>query len=141
MFHRYAEEGKTFIRNQQNHPVGVVKGWDSNSLYLSCLAKKSPTGRMIHRTSEQGFRPMCEVKQFYSIDFLDYIATKIGIFIQHKGNLGEKKITPFAVNGYYQPTDPRVTPEESYLKYRGVLYMETILTAVQLQVKSPRKNG
>ena len=107
VFHRYAEEGKTFIRNQQNHPVGVVKGWDSNSLYLSCLAKKSPTGRMIHRTSEQGFRPMCEVKQFYSIDFLDYIATKIGVFIQHKGNIGEKKITPFAVDGYYQPTDPQ----------------------------------
>ena len=49
VFHRYAEEGKTFIRNNPDHPIGVVKGWDSNSLYLFCLAKNAPAGRMIHR--------------------------------------------------------------------------------------------
>ena len=106
VFHRYSEEGKTFIRNNPDRPVGVVKGWDSNSLYLFCLAKKAPTGRMIHRKLEKGFKPNCEIKQFYSIDFLDYTAMKRGIFIQHKANLGEHRVGPFMLDGFSQSSDP-----------------------------------
>ena len=95
VFHRYAEEGKTLIRNHQDHPVGVVKGWDSNSLYLFCLANNVPTGRKIHMTFEEGFKQNCELKQFYYMDFFDSTAMKRDIFIQHKANLGEHRVGPF----------------------------------------------
>ena len=84
VFCRYAEKGKTFIRGDKKHPVEHVKGFDCNSLYLHCLSKPCPTGRMIHRTVEDGFRPRCELKQFYAIDYMDYLASKEGVFIEHK---------------------------------------------------------
>ena len=36
---------------------------------------------MIHRTVEDGFRPRCELKQFYAIDYTDYLASQEGVFI------------------------------------------------------------
>ena len=61
---------------------------------------------MIHRKLEEGFKPNCEIKQFYSIDFLDYTAMKRGIFIQHKANLGEHRVGPFMLDGFSQSSEP-----------------------------------
>ena len=63
---------------------------------------------MIHRKLEEGFKPNCEIKQFYSIDFLDYTAMERGIFIQHKANLGEHRVGPFMLDGFSQPSNPTV---------------------------------
>ena len=70
---------------------------------------------MIHRSDQDMFKPRCEVKQFYSIDYLDYIAQTQGTFIQHKANMGERRIHSFLVDGFYQPTGPGDQP-------KGVIY-------------------
>ena len=115
VFNRYSEKDKTCIRSAEGLFVKVIKGWDSNSLYLDCLSRQTPVGRMIHRSDQDMFKPRCEVKQFYSIDYLDYIAQTQVTFIKHKANIGERRIHSFLVDGFYQPIGPGDQP-------KGVIY-------------------
>ena len=114
VFCRYAEKGKTHIRRNKDHPVALVRGFDSNSLYLYCLSKPCPSGRMIHRTVGDKFRPRCELKQFYAIDYLDYVAQKENTFIEHKWNVGERRIGPFMVDGYTETPSGEKIVYEAY---------------------------
>ena len=44
VFHRCQIKDETPIRNNPNHLVKRVVGYDANALYLSCTGKEMPTG-------------------------------------------------------------------------------------------------
>lgn len=97
IFNRYHEKDKTFIRGGK--PSKRVWGADANALYLWALAQDMPCGYYIRRKAESNFQ-----KQEYfnkaSIEWLDYIAHRVGLDIQHAHNVGEKRIGRYLVDGF-----------------------------------------
>lgn len=101
IFHRFHEVGKTFIRNNPNKPTGKIVGYDSNALYLWAIDQEMPTGPFVRRRVEDGFKPKKRDRFMLMYDWLDYIAQRQRLRIQHKLNTGkEKKIDHYPVDGY-----------------------------------------
>ncbi len=97
VFHRYHEKGKTFLRQHEYESQAkmckAIYGFDANALYLYCAMQKLPTGPLIRRRREDNFRP--KFSDYYgqlSLEWLEYKAQTMGIFIQHKFNKGEQRI-------------------------------------------------
>ena len=97
IFQRYHERDKTFIRGGK--PCKRVWGADANSLYLWALAQDMPCGYYARRSSETNFRK----QDFFnksSIEWLDYVAQRDGVNIEHAHNMGEKRIGRYFVDGF-----------------------------------------
>ena len=73
IFKRYAEVGKTFVRDDHSIPVGSVLGLDANALYLHCMAQEMPVYFGIRRKSETGFKPECAWKFLDMFKWLNWI--------------------------------------------------------------------
>jgi very-short-patch-repair endonuclease len=97
IFQRYHERDKTFIRGGK--PCKRVWGADANALYLWALAQDMPCGYYARRSSETNFRK----QDFFnksSIEWLDYVAQRDGVNIEHAHNMGEKRIGRYFVDGF-----------------------------------------
>ena len=103
-FNRYAEVGKTRIRDGSNL-VKSIQGYDATSLYLSTFMNMLPTGKPVLREEANDYYPVCVQDHgisAISIIWLDYVAYKLDIHIKHKLNNGrEVWIAPFKVDGYH----------------------------------------
>ena len=97
IFNRYQEKDKTFIRGGK--PCKRVWGADANALYLWALAQDMPCGYYVRRKAESNFK-----KEDYfnkaSVEWLDYVAHRDGLDIQHAHNVGEKRIGRYVVDGF-----------------------------------------
>ena len=97
IFNRYQEKDKTFIRGGK--PCKQVWGVDANTLYLWALAQDMPCSYYVKRKAESNF-----IKEEYfnkpSIEWLDYIAQRDRLDIQHAHNVGEKRIGCYLVEAF-----------------------------------------
>lgn len=97
VFHRYHEKDKTVLRE---HEFGSdakmcksIYGFDANALYLYCAMQKLPTGPIIRRRKEDNFFP--KFSDYFgqlSLEWLEYEAKTMGIYIRHKFNKGEQRV-------------------------------------------------
>ncbi|XP_070567231.1 uncharacterized protein [Ptychodera flava] len=88
IFHRYHEAGKTVVRNKK--PCKRIIGYDANALYLWALMQDMPTGFYFCRKICENFcRTLSEP---IASQWLDYLATKDDLHIQHRGNARERRL-------------------------------------------------
>ena len=104
IFKRHLEVGVTPIRGNKDKMPKKVIGEDCASLYLYCIGLEQPTGRIIRRRAENHFQMETRDKYTSAIDYLDWVATKRNLVIQHKMNDKEFRIGPYFVDGYCSRT-------------------------------------
>ena len=101
IFKRHAKVGETYIRDNPNKTVQSIRGYDSNSLYLECLAREMPVLFPVRRRASRGFVPEVGWKYIEMYHWMEYVAKKEGITIQHKLRSGvEFPVGPYRLDGY-----------------------------------------
>lgn len=122
VFHRYHEKDKTYIRQHQFHAESKlckqVYGFDANALYLWSTMQELPTGFLIRRRRENGFR--AEFSQTFgqqALEWLEWTANTHNFFIQHKYNFGEKRIGQHGI-----PVDGFHESSKTVFQYHGCIF-------------------
>ena len=95
VFHRYHEADVTKIKGKEM--CKCVIGFDCNSMYLNCTAKRMCTGYYVLREKKDNFIKQTRYSK-ESIQWLDYVDKNI----RHAENSihGEKRIENFSINGF-----------------------------------------
>ena len=80
-----------------------IVGYDVNALYLWALDNLIPTGAHVRRMKEKGYLPIWSHSHGYMAAYwMDAIAKRDNVYIEHMFNTGEKRLTPklYSVDGY-----------------------------------------
>lgn len=84
---RYAEVGITKIKEHiygnEGELCELIQSLDANLLYTGCLGQDMFTGPYVIRCEEDGFRPRIANKGSFTIQFLQFTATKNNEHIRH----------------------------------------------------------
>ncbi len=124
VFTRHAKVGQTFIKpHRYTNPrtVKSIQGFDANSLYLSVLLNRMPTGFMIIREASQNFSPRIISNQsFKATCWIEYIEKKRKVKFYHALYHGEARVSSqnIKVDGYHCSDSGAV----SILQFMGCFY-------------------
>lgn len=111
VFHRYHEADKTVLRQHDFQSDGKlcaqVLGFDANALYLWATMQELPTGFLVRRRKDKKFYPeLSDTFGRQALEWLQWLAHKHRVFIEHKFNVGEKRVGAHGipVDGYHKPS-------------------------------------
>lgn len=105
IYKREAKAGVTPIRNNPDIIGQRIMGHDANGLYGYAIAQDMPTGCFVVMREETGFKAESSTKYIDMYIWMDYMASKHSITIQHKLNINrEVQIGPYRVDGYCPET-------------------------------------
>ena len=101
VYHRYAEVGKTYIRDNPEYPVKLIRGDDCNALCPSTYLKDYPCEMYVRRHTPHFSVSATTWRHEQMFLWMNYMATKMGCKIQHKRNSGsEVRIGKYFVDGF-----------------------------------------
>ena len=101
VYHRYAEVGKTYIRDNPEYPVKLIRGDDCNALYPTTYLKEYPCEMYIRRHAPHFTATGTSWRHEHMFLWMNFVAMKTGCKIQHKRNTGsEVKIGKYFVDGF-----------------------------------------
>ena len=135
VFNRVNICGETMIRNNPNEICASVIGLDANALYPNSYFRDFPIGAPVFRWAHKEFTPETCEKYTSMYDYLEYMAHKTGLKIQHKLNsktevlLGLHPVDGFAVTS----TGTRIVFEYDGCFTHGC--MECVLVSPKTKLK------
>ncbi|KAJ8020744.1 hypothetical protein HOLleu_40418 [Holothuria leucospilota] len=97
VFNRYHEKGKTYLRGGDKVCEKIL-GFDANALYLWAIMQDMPTGIVLRRRAETGFKPeFTHAFQKAAVGWMEWEGKRRGVHIKHGLNgkevrLGERQL-------------------------------------------------
>ena len=113
IFNRYAEVGKTHIRNNPEKPVRKIVGYDANALYLWALCQPMPVGLYTHWHLSHHY--LVPNKSWRTADeWLAWVAHQQSVELRHRLNDTEKRLGDCQL-----PVDGFDTASNTVYEYMG----------------------
>lgn len=122
IFHRKHIANETKIRFPEYKECAEtckkIYGYDANALYLWCTMQPLPTGPMIRRKADNHFLPQfSDIHGRMSLEWMSYLTKLQSIHIEHKFNVGEKKVGQHGI-----PVDGFCEATNTVYQFHGCLF-------------------
>ena len=120
VFKRHAKVGETLVRGNPDRVCNSIEGFDCNALYLYALGEELPVLFPIRRLEERKFKPEVSWSHLEMYQWLNWIAKKEGIIIQHKLNSGKEfPVGPYLLDGFSVAKNAKGEPISKGYEFHG----------------------